>query len=84
MTPEEYAKMHQKAFRTAFNYLNTHFPPGMDDEWWDRSAKELSEAGIEAGENVLVVELLNAVFTYIGNEYHKRRDSNGETDSGEV
>ena len=26
MTPEEYAKVHQKAFRCAFDFLNQHFP----------------------------------------------------------
>ena len=79
MTPEEYAKRHQKAFRTAFNYLNTHFPPGDDPSWWDQAAKELSQASVEAGENILVIELLNAVYTYLGSEY-KRRNNHGKTD----
>lgn len=81
MTAEEYAKQHQKAFRTAFNYLNTHFPPGDDLSWWDQAAKELSQASIDAGENVLVIELLTAVYTYLGYEYKKRRINNGTTDN---
>ena len=81
MTPEEYARMHQKAFRTAFDYLNTHFPPGTDDEWWLQSATELSKASVEAGENKLVIELLNAVHTYLGDEYHKRRNDDGSPDN---
>ena len=81
MTPEEYVAMHKEAFRTAFNYLNGHFPPGDDPEWWDKSAKELSEASVLAGENVLVIELLNAVYNYLGDEYKKRNgEHNGEAD----
>ena len=74
MTPEEYLQIHQKAFRTAFNYLNTHFPPGTDDGWWTQAAKDLSDASVLAGENTLVLELLNAVYSYIGSEYHRRRN----------
>ena len=73
MTPEEYAKMHQKAFRTAFDYLNSHFPPETDPEWWKQSAQELSQASVAAGENDLVIELLNAVYTYLGKEYKRRK-----------
>ena len=75
MTPEEYAKAHQKAFRVAFDFLNTHFPPGMDPEWWDTAAKEISATSVAAGEGVLVIELLNAVYTYLGHEDHRRKDN---------
>lgn len=84
MTPEEYAKMHQKAFRTAFDYLNTHFPPGTDDAWWDQAAKELSAASVKAGEGKLVIELLDAVYEYIAYEYHRREKERGKTDSGQI
>ena len=73
MTPEEYAKMHKEAFRVSFDYLNTHFPPGDDPAWWDQAAKELSASCVKAGENVFVIELLNAVYNYLGHEYDKRR-----------
>ena len=76
MTPEKYAAMHQKAFRTAFDYLNAHFPPGSDPDWWDKAAKELSAASVQAGENILVLELLNAVYNYLESE-RKRRGGNG-------
>ena len=79
MTPEEYGEMHKQAFRVAFNFLHEHFPPGMDPAWWDKSAQELSEASISAGENMLVIELLNAVYSYLGHEYHQRRGDHGST-----
>ena len=74
MTPEEYAKMHQKAFRVAFDFLNAHFPPGSDDEWWLRSARELADTSVAAGENKLVIELLNGVFSYLSDECKRREE----------
>ena len=80
MTPEEYAKIHQKAFRCAFDFLNEHFPPQQDDGWWWNTAQECSAASAAFGENVLVIGLLNGIMDYLGDEY-KRRYGNGKTDS---
>ena len=77
MTPEEYAKTHQKAFRTAFDFLNAHFPPGDTDEWWLRTAEEGSVAAAEVGEEQLAIELLNGVMNYLGNEYQRRYGNGG-------
>ena len=80
MSPEEYARMHQKAFRCAFDYLNQHFPPGEGTEWWEQACKDLSQFGIAAGENRLAIELLTGVYDYI--EYvWKERYGDGKTDS---
>lgn len=81
MTPEEYAKMHQKAFRCAFDFLNGHFPPGDSDEWWIQTAQDASAASIAFGENELVIQLLCAITNYIGKEFHKRRNNSGKTDN---
>lgn len=80
MTPEEYAKMHQKAFRVAFDFLNQHFPPGENPEWWLTVTHHASEASVLAGENVLVNSLLSGVCHYLEHEYFIRRDNN-ETDN---
>ena len=77
MTPEEYAKIHQKAFRCAFDFLNAHFPPGDTDEWWLKTAQDCSAASIAFGETPIVNELLVAVMEYLGKEYHERRKANG-------
>ena len=76
MTPEEYAKLHQKAFRCAFDFLNEHFPPQQEDEWWLKTAKECSAASVAFEETPLVLELLTAIMNYLGDEY-KRRYGNG-------
>ena len=73
MSPEEYAVMHQKAFRTAFDFLNSHFPPGTEPDWWDQAAKDVSAASISAGENTLVIELLNGVYEYLNKEWKARK-----------
>ena len=80
MTPGQYASDHQKAFRTAFDFLNSHFPPGNSPEWWDQAAKDVSAASVRAGEGTLVIGLLNGVYDYLGEEY-KRRNGSAETDS---
>lgn len=80
LSPEEYAKMHQKAFRCAFDFLNSHFPPGMEPEWWDQAAKDVSAASAAAGENKLVIELLAGVYEYLNSEYNLRGVDSGETD----
>lgn len=77
MTPGEYAQSHQKAFRTAFDFLTSHFPPGMDAEYWQQAAKDITVASVLAGEGKLVNGLLSAVYNYLEDEWIKRRDENG-------
>ena len=80
MSPEEYLKQHQKAFRTAFDFLTSHFPPEIDPDWWLKTAQDVSAASIEAGENKLVIGLLIGVYDYLDDEYKLRRDQNGKAD----
>lgn len=80
-SPEEYAKLHQRSFRVAFDFLTSHFPPGQDPDWWLQAAKDVSAASITAGENVLVIELLTGVYKYLEYEYRVRRCQNGQAES---
>ena len=75
MTPEEYAKTHQKAFRTAFNFLNAHFPPGDTDEWWLQTAHAGAIATADADDDPLTINLLDAVINYLNDEYKRRNQS---------
>lgn len=79
MTPEEYARMHQKAFRVAFDFLNQHFPPADSDEWWLKMADDCGKASVSCGENRLLMELLSGIANYLGKEF-KRRNENGGTE----
>lgn len=80
MSPEEYAKSHQKAFRTAFDFLNTHFPPGPDLQWWNSVAKECSETSAKNGDDHLTIYLLVGVLHYLEDEYKERRKENGSAE----
>ena len=80
MTAEQYYSMHQKAFRTAFDFLNKHFPPGQDPEWWTQTVKDCDEASISQGENKLVIGLLGGIIDYLEDEY-KRRINDGSTET---
>jgi len=73
LSPEEVAKVHQKAFRCAFDYLNAHYPPEDSPEWWEKAAKELTEASVSQGEGDLAVQLLAGVYAYIDNERERRK-----------
>ena len=64
-SPEQYAKMHKEAFRAAFDFLNSHFPPGEDPDWWDGTAKDGQIACADHSGNNLATCLLIGVFQYL-------------------
>lgn len=78
MTPEEYAKAHKQAFRVAFDFLNAHFPPGPEPEWWEQTARDASAA---SGDNELTLRLLIGVLDYLDYEW-KRRNLHGKPADG--
>ena len=80
LSPEEYIQRHKLAFRCAFDFLNEHFPPGEDAEWWLKATRELKAASIEHGEDRLLNGLLLGVFEYIYDEYEIRRKANGKSE----
>ena len=76
MTPEEYAKLHQVSFRKAFDFLNSHFPPGEGMDWWKQAGEDIVKVSTE-GENKLLDGLLVGVFDYLELEWKRRRIENG-------
>ena len=79
MTPIEYAKMHQKAFRTAFDFLTNHFPPANTEEYWNKVALDSGNVSAECGEDPLTVQLVSGVINYLDRECKARSDDSGET-----
>ena len=77
LKPEEYAAYHKLVFRTAFDFLNNHFPPQDDMEWWIQVAKDSSEASCSIGGGKLVDGMLTAIGDYLDEEYKKRRGERG-------
>jgi len=76
MTAEEYYAKHQQAFRCAFDFLNAHFPPGTESEWWKKTSDDIRDAADKHEKNQLAIYLLIGVLDYLNEEY-KRRTKNG-------
>ena len=73
MTPEEYARMHQISFRKAFDFLNSHFPPGNGMDWWKQAGEDIVKVSADGGDNRLLTGLLTGVFDYLELEWKRRR-----------
>jgi hypothetical protein len=78
-SPGTYMEIHKQAFRIAFDFLNDHFPPENDDEWWKKTADDMTLIGNMYGENRCVVHLMTGVFEYLSDE-NERRKKNGTAD----
>lgn len=72
-TPQGYVARHKKAFRTAFDFLNAHFPPTWDSVWWKKVAEDMCSASDENANEQLTEELLMAVFNYLEKEMKLRK-----------
>lgn len=75
--PEEYAAYHKMVFRGAFDFLNSHFPPGNDPEWWQSFSKDLGETSAKLKGGPLVDGMLTAMADYLEVEFKKRRKNDG-------
>ena len=78
-TPEAYYAMHQKAFRCAFDFLNAHFPPEDDPEWWLQAAKDVETASLTCEDMRLSNKLLAGVYDYLDEILKERRKADGGT-----
>ena len=81
LSPEQYAALHPRMFRVAFDFLNAHFPPVDTDEWWEQTAKDCGDASILAENYPLGIYLLAGVMDYLNDENMKRRNGNERTDN---
>ena len=80
MTAEEYLAYHKHVFRVAFDFLNSHFPPGDDLDWWKQYAEEIAQASCKATGGTLANGMLAAISEYLEEIYKQRRDENGQTE----
>lgn len=67
-TPRQYAERHAKAFRTAFDFLNRHFPPEMSDEYWQAALKDMKSVWERADGDPLATSLLVDIWEYLDEE----------------
>ena len=78
LTPEEYATRHKQAFRSAFDYLNTHFPPKHDANWWGITSIDGSTEYAKHEDNRLLLYLLSAAVQYLEDETKLRKEETDE------
>lgn len=71
--PEEYAAYHKMVFRIIFDFLNTHFPPQLDLEWWEKLSADLAAASDKAKGGKLVDGMLVTIADYLEEEWRKRK-----------
>ena len=65
-------------FRIVFDFLNSHFPPQAEPEWWEQLAIDTSAASEKAKGGPLVDGILTAIGDYLEEEIKKRKgDSSG-------
>ena len=76
LTPQAYSDRHKKAFRVAFDFLNRHFPPSPEPDWWDNTVTDAVKAVNDDTSN-LTRDLVLAVFDYIDRECKMRMDLHG-------
>lgn len=75
--PEEYLTYHKLVFRETFDFLNAHFPPQNDPQWWLQFAKDTSATSEKLKGGRLLDGILLAIGNYLDEEYKKRRGESG-------
>lgn len=73
--PQEYAAYHRMVFRVAFDFLNAHFPPQYDPEWWKQVAIDTSAASDKVKGGTLINGILLAISDYLEEEWKKRKEA---------
>jgi len=61
----EQFKLHQQAFRVAFDFLKAAYPPGSGAEYWKTTAEKATLLCAEHKDNPLTAVLLGAVLAYL-------------------
>ena len=70
-------KLHQEAFRAAFNFLEQFYPPRDDDAYWLKMAETCGNVAYQHEGNPLIVGLMVAMVDYLGETWKERQ--NGRT-----
>ena len=73
--PAEYAAYHKMVFRAMFDFLNAHFPPQDNPDWWIKLSEDLSMASYNAKGGTLVDGMLSAIADYLEEECRKRKEA---------
>lgn len=64
---ERETRLHKTAFRVAFDFLQSHWPPENTEEYWLKACDDIRYASYDNTTNELCQELLSAVLVYMSN-----------------
>ena len=70
-------KLHQAAFRAAFNFLEQFYPPRDDEEYWVKMAETCVNVTHQHEGNPLIIPLMLTMMDYLGEVWKERQ--NGKT-----
>ena len=65
-------KLHQAAFRAAFDFLEQFYPPRDDEEYWMKAAKECGRIAAEHDGNPLIIPMMITMMDYLGEVWKER------------
>ena len=65
-------KLHQAAFRAAFDFLEAFYPPRDDEAYWLKTAETCGEIANRNDGNPLITPLLIAMMDYLGDVWKER------------
>lgn len=71
-------KLHQAAFRAAFDFLEAFYPPRDDEEYWLKAANECGIVAAEHDGNPLIIPMMITMMDYLGEVWKERK--NGKKD----
>lgn len=66
-------KLHQAAFRAAFDFLEAYYPPRDDEEYWLKVAEECGSVADELYGNPLIIPMMITMMDYLGEVWKERR-----------
>lgn len=65
-------KLHQVAFRAAFDFLEAFYPPRDDEEYWAKMAETCGNVAYQHEGNPLIIPLMVAMADYLGEVWKER------------
>ena len=67
-------KLHQAAFRAAFDFLEQFYPPRDDDEYWLKMAETCGNVAYQHEGNPLIIPMMTTMADYLGEVWKERQN----------
>lgn len=69
-------KLHQAAFRVAFDFLEAFYPPRDDEEYWVKMAETCGIVAYQHEGNPLIIPLMVTMADYLGEAWKEKKKTN--------